>query len=179
MTPSWLRLRVGLQRYPPEGTPKPPHLADCPTALCRAVSMTPAATRSRPLAAALAIVALALTGCASTDGAATQTTSTSPPANAEQVIFEAELTSDYSKTYAVGASDSKVFGVNILAGNTKMLTGRMFALRYWERLTTRQVAVRLGVSWPCSGPMAVFLARNSRVRPPRTQTPKPPALTPN
>ncbi|MCH9816317.1 MAG: hypothetical protein K0U64_07670, partial [Actinomycetia bacterium] len=82
--------------------------------------MTPAATRSGPLAAALAIVALALAGCAPTGSTATQAAGTSPPASADQVVFQAELTSDYSKTYPVGASDSKVFGVNILAGNTKI-----------------------------------------------------------
>ena len=73
-------------------------------------------------ALAIAAAGLALSGCSSsTSTEASPTVSVSTPAPAgEQVEFDANLTSDYSKTYQVGAGGSKVFGVNILAGSTKI-----------------------------------------------------------
>lgn len=70
---------------------------------------------------ALAVGSLALVGCSPSDAAVTTpqaSASTAVPDDAQQVEFEAGLSSASSTTYQVGKADSQVFGVNILEGNT-------------------------------------------------------------
>ena len=70
---------------------------------------------------AVAVGGLALVGCSPSDASENTppaSASTAVPDDAQQVAFEAKLSSASSTTYEVGQDNSQVFGVNLLEGNT-------------------------------------------------------------